>query len=491
MSHDNHNFPTGPPLESSIVKTPTHIRGLDDILKGGLPSGRTTVFNGAAGTGKTVLALEFLYRAAQSGDPSLFISFEERVQDIKANALGMGMDITALEEQGKFKVVSAELPHEAVQAGEFDTRGLMAMIEGHARQMGVKRIVLDSLDVLLAVFDDPVLERRELYFLHTRLRDLGVTSVLTVKVDPRGKTIYPFLDFTADCVMFLDQRISGQIRTRRLTVLKYRGSGFMDKEYPYVFTPGGVVILPVTSMSLTQPLFGKRVSSGHDMLDELLGGGYFQGSCILIGGPSGSGKTSLACTFALAACERKEKVLYVDFEVSREALVGGMQSIGLDLQSALDLGENIRLLTIMPESAGTEGHLLRIIDEINTLGPDHIVVDAISACQRMGSEQAAFDFLVRLMTHCKSLGITCLYTNQVTGNNDLTQISGIGISSLVDTLLALEYFFAGDRLRRRLLAIKSRGSVHSMDYHQMTVSDSGLQLAKSTEKQNNGSGPGR
>jgi len=478
MSPENFSAATATSKGSSIPKALTGIQGLDDILMGGFPQGRTTIINGVAGTGKTVMAMEFLYRGALAGEPGLFISFEERAEDIRINAAGMGIDIASLEEGGKFRVIHAELPLDTVNSGEFDTSGLLAMIEGHVGLIGAKRIVLDAIDVLMSIFGDPRREREEISILHNRLRDLGMTTILTVKVGPEGKMIYPFLDFMADCVLFLDQRLTGQVRTRRLSVLKYRGSDFLSNEHPYVFSPNGIVLLPVSSSALEQLSFRERVSSGHPKMDEILGGGYFRGSSILLAGPSGIGKTSLACIFAHAACDKGEKVLYVDFEVAQEALVGAMQSIGLDLRPALDADSQLRIRTAMPESMGIEDHLLRIINEMNLFSPHHLVVDAISACRRMGSERAAFDFLVRLMTECKSRGITCLYTNQIRNQENLTRLSGMGISSLVDTIIALEYFFEGQGLNRRMMVIKSRGSDHSSAFHQMAFTDQGLELSR-------------
>ncbi|SDB60501.1 circadian clock protein KaiC [Desulfonatronum thiosulfatophilum] len=472
---------TEPKQSSSIPKIPTCIRGLDEILHGGLPTGRTTIFNGKPGTGKSILALEFLYRGAIAGEPGIFVSFEERAEDIRLNAAGMGMDIEALEAADKLKIIHAELPQDAFRAGDFDCKGLLAQIEGFARLMGAKRVVLDAIDVLMWAFADPVREREEIYFIHNTLRDLGMTTVLTAKLGQDGERNYPFLDFMVDCVLHLDQRMSGQVRTRRLNVLKYRGSDFMANEHPYLFSHDGIVLMPVSSAQLIQPPIGKRVSSGVDQIDAILGGGYKQGTCILVAGPSGSGKTSLACTFAHAACNREEKVLYVDYEVSRETLLDGMQSIGLKLESA-ERENWLRIVTAMPESDGVEGHLLRILNHIAEFNPQHLVLDAISASRRMGSERAAFDFLMRLMTECKKRGITCFYLNQTTGTELISELSGIGLSSLVDTILALDYFLADESLCRRLLVVKSRGSAHSHQYHYMSITNDGIILMPQAAK---------
>jgi circadian clock protein KaiC len=469
--------PTRPSESPSIPKAPTGIRGLDVILMGGFPLDRTTILSGTAGTGKTVMAMEFLYRGALEGNPGLFVSFEERAEDIRANASAMSMDLAALEKQSKLAVISAQVPHDAISTGDFDTRGLLAMIEGHAGLMGAKRIVLDAVDSLMSIFENPRREREEISILLNRLRDLAMTTIFTVKAEPGGQKLYSFLDFMADCVLFLDQRIEGQVRTRRLNVLKYRGSDFLNNEHPYVISPEGIVLLPVSSIHPEKLSFKERVSSGNDKLDQIMGGGYIKGSCILLAGPSGIGKTSLACTFAHAACNRGEKVLFVNFENSRESLVQAMQSIGLDMMPALEGDSRLRILEAMPESLGVEEHLLRIIDEMSLFTPLHLVVDAISACRRIGSDKAVFDFLLRLMTECKARGITCFFTNQIPNQDLLTQVSGQGISSLLDTIIVMGYFFEGQKLNRRLMVIKSRGSDHSKDFYQLALTDTGVRLS--------------
>lgn len=473
MTHSGEDGRGDPSPASAVPKIPTGNPGLDTVLEGGLPRGRTTLFNGGPGTGKTVLAMEFLYRGALAGEPGLFVSFEERSEDLRANAAAMGMDIAAMETAGKLKCLHAEVPHEAVKAGAFDLQGLLAIIEGHARALKTNRIVLDAIDVLMRFFGEPERERKKLYVLNDWLRDRGMTAVLTVKAGPEPSQRYPFLDFMADCVLLLDQRIVGQVRTRRLTIVKYRGSPFLSNEHPYVITPHGMVLIPVSSMTLEQSAPGRRLSSGCESLDECLGGGFQCGTSILLAGASGTGKTTLACLFVREACRQTQRVLYVTYEESQTSLFAGMLSVGIDLQSAVD-AHALRVLTLFPESTGIDGHLLTILDAIDAFGPAHIVIDAISACDRMGSEQAAFDFLIRLIMTCRGRGITCLYTNQTSQAEAITRISGVGISSLVDTLIALQYWDDGRELRRRLLVVKSRGSRHSMAYHPFTITDNGL-----------------
>ena len=459
-----------------IVKTPTHIRGLDTILNGGLPVGRTTLLAGTAGTGKTVLAMEFIYRGALAGEPAVFVSFEEREEDLRANAQSMGMDLRRLEEAGLLRIVYAAVPHGAVRSGQFDLKGLLAALTGLTAEIGARRLALDAIDVLIRIFDDPRREREELYILHDWVRRHGLTTLLTAKAGSEAALLYPFLDYMADCVLLLDQRMDEQVRTRRLNVVKYRGSGFLGNEHPYLLGRNGAVFLPVSAASLVQADAGRRIPSGSETFDRLLGGGYWSGSCILMAGPSGAGKSTLASLFAKAACQHGGKVLYVNYEQAADAVVRAMAGVGIDLQPFMDSGRLI-IQTAMPESAGVERHLLEILETLEQFAPDHLIIDSISAFERMGSQQAAFDLAVRLLTACRDRGITCFYTNQARQPSEVMEIVGHGISSLIDTLVALSYDDDGTQLTRRLIVVKSRGGPHSMRYHGFEITDHGIVFA--------------
>ncbi|MBL7062990.1 MAG: AAA family ATPase [Anaerolineae bacterium] len=337
---------TPPTKVGALPKTATYIAGLDEVLEGGLPAGRTTLVNGSPGCGKSVLGLEFVYRGAAAGEPGIFITFEERADAVRANASTLGMALAPLEEADKLFLYAARVDPEMVLAGEFDPKGLLAIIEGKARAMGARRIVLDALDVLLRLYDDPARERTALYAINDWLRDHEMTAVLTVKTPqaPATSSRYEFLDFMADCVIYLDQRVVEQVITRRLRVLKYRGSSHGHNEYPYVITADGMSVIPLSTAGLRHKPLGEKVSCGQARLDTILDGGYRRASCVLISGTSGAGKTALAATFVRAACERGERVLYISFEESEEALVDCMLSPGIDLYPALQAG-TLRILT--------------------------------------------------------------------------------------------------------------------------------------------------
>jgi circadian clock protein KaiC len=466
-----------PTKATQIPKLATRIAGLDEVLNGGLPAGQTTLISGGPGSGKSVLGLEFLYRGAAAGEPGIFVTFEERASAVRQNALALGWDLAPLEQAGKLFLMEAHVDPQAVLSGEFNLKGLIAIINGKATAMRASRIVIDALDVLLRLFDDAARERNELYVLHDWLIDHDMTAVLTVKTSKDGDSTgrYEFLDFMASCVIYIDQRVTEQVATRRLRVLKYRGSGFGRNEYPFCITGEGINIIPISSAGLNHKALGPKVSSGHPRLDVLLDGGYRRSSSILISGTSGTGKTTLASTFVRSACERGEKVLYINFEESQEAMVSGMLNSGIDLRPAVQAG-TLRFLTAMPEAMGVEEHLLPVFKAIKSFQADHVIVDAISACDRMGTKGAAYDYLMRLVNVCKEQGITAILTNQTAGFREENEISGIGISSMVDTVIFLRYIEIGGEINRMVLVMKSRGSKHSNQYREFLITDHGIEI---------------
>ncbi|OHB64570.1 MAG: hypothetical protein A2Y76_11115, partial [Planctomycetes bacterium RBG_13_60_9] len=402
---------------------------------------------------------------------------EERADAIRRNALALGWNLSALEEAGKLFILEARLDRNAILSGDFTIAPLLAIVQGAARRIKAKRIVVDAIDVLLRIYADPRRQQNELYGLHDWLTENGFTTVLTAKKSESQERIsqYEFLDYMADCVIALDLRVLGQVTTRRLRVVKYRGSGFASNEYPYVIGDEGNVLMPISTVSLDHRALGPRISTGNEVLDEVLCGGYRRSSSIMITGASGTGKTTLACTFVKAACGRGEKVLYISFEESDDAVVTAMLSPGIDLRPAVKAG-TLEFQTVMPEAMGAEQHLVRAFRQIDKLQPDHIVVDAISACKRMGMEKAAFDYLMRLVDLCKCRGITCLMTNQLEGFQPQSDFSGIGFSSLLDAIILLRYVELRREIARSLLVLKSRGSEHSNKYHHFVITDDGIRI---------------
>ena len=462
-----------------LPKVSTGIAGLDLVLGGGLPAGRVTLLSGGPGSGKSMIGLQCLLHGADAGQPGILVMFEERAAAVRQNASSRGWDLARLEKKNKLYLMDARLDPESVISGEFSIKGLLAILDQRIKAMRAKLILIDAADALLHLYDSPMRERRELYALHEWLLDRGLTAIMTVKTVPQEEapSRYAFMDFMADCVIHVDQRVTAQITTRRLRVIKYRGSGYGRNEYPFIIDENGINIIPITSNVLQHRPPGPKVSSGQAWLDDVLAGGYKCGTSILIAGTAGAGKTTLACVFTRAACLRGERVLYLNFEESAESMVSNMLSPGLALQPLIKSGTLV-VRSYLPEAMGVEEHLFHALKDLDEFQPQHVVVDAISACERMGSDQAAFEYLMRILNACKERGITCIYINQTAGLDIVAEISGIGISSVIDTIVLLRHLPIGGAIVRQLIVMKSRGSKHSEQFHEFRITDRGVDRVK-------------
>ena len=459
-----------------LNKVKTYIDGLDEILQGGLPANRTTVINGQAGSGKSVFGLEFLYRGALNGEPGIFVGFEESVYQTRENAATLGLDLVTLENQNKLCIIEGYIENDILLKGDFSLKGLLAIIAGKSKEMGAKRIVIDALDVVLRLFDSPREVRNEMHLLDKWLRDSGLTVVMTMR--PSKTMVSPFEDFfdsLSDCIINLDTRQIEQLSTRRIRVVKYRGSAFGSNEYPYVITSEGIQVAPISSFGLRHKALGEHLTTGNPDLDTMLGGGFRRASCILIAGLPGVGKTILAATFTNATCKRGEKVLYVGFEESEQALVGNVKSAGV-LLDELRNNNTLFFLTRFPEEMGAEEHFILLKKHISKVQPQHIIIDAISATSRMGGRQASYEYLMRVLNLSKELKITTLFLNQLTGNTGFVEISGIDISSMVDTAIFLNYIEYSGETNRLVHILKSRGSKHTNQKREYVITDNGIQF---------------
>lgn len=458
-----------------LQKTSTGMAGLDQILEGGLPRKRTSIISGGPGCGKTVMGIQFILDGVKNHEPGIFISFEETKPALRENAATLGWDLAALEENGSLLLLDNPISTEVVIAGNICLSGLRSIIQNAIVKMGAKRVVFDALDVLFSLLDDHQ-ERKELFLLKEMILENGVTAIFTTKpATPDAFATYEFMDSLVDCVIKLDQRVENYITTPRLRIKKYRGSKFGRNEYPYIIDTGGITLIPISTVGLRHRPLGEFISTGQPDLDDVMGGGYRRASSVLIAGVTGTGKTSLAATFCQSICDHGEKLLYFSFEESREAMMTNMLSPGINLTPAMTSGR-FRYISSLPESMGSEEHLLRAYREIEGFEPHHVVIDAISACHRIGSERTAFEFLVRLLNICKERGITCILLNQTTSPDSIQELTGIEISSIIDAVISLHYVEENGEINRTLICIKSRGSHHSNQFREYQITDHGIKL---------------
>lgn len=458
-----------------LEKVPTYIVGLDDILEGGLPRNRTTLVLGSPGTGKTNLSLEFLYRGAINHEPGIFLGFEESREGLIQNALSFGWNLEALEKENRLFIMEGRLNPETIVSGSFSLKPLLSIISHKARELKARRLVIDALDVLLRLLEDPLVIRSELHYLNHWLGQQGLTSILTIKPRENGSHLQDFFMSMADCAIVLDARVLNQVTTRRLRVIKYRGSSFGRNEYPFVITDKGLQTIPITSIELKHKPFSTRFSTGIPRLDRLLNGGIYRASCTLIAGEPGTGKTLLTTTIIQEACRRGEKAVYVSFEESDMAIINNVRSAGIQLEPYVRAGL-LHFITAMPEATGAEEHLLTLINTVEQVKPHHVVIDAISACTRMGGMQAAYEYLMRALNILKERGITIILINQTSGSKTQLELSGIGISSMIDTVIFLSYVHGEGETNRTIQILKSRGSAHSNQIRECVISDRGIEI---------------
>jgi circadian clock protein KaiC len=469
------------PNVAILSKSLTGIEGLDEITSGGLPAGRASLVCGAAGCGKTMLALEFLVRGAtQFGEPGVFMMFEENASELCANVRSLGFDLETLQSQKKIVLDHVHIERSEIEVtGEYDLEGLFIRL-GHAiDSIGAKRVVLDTVEALFAGLPNHAVLRAELRRLFRWLKDRGVTAVITgEKGDGNSITRYGLEEYVADCVIILDQRIREQISTRRLRVLKYRGTPHGMNEYPFLIGAHGFSVLPITSLQLDHEVSLERVPTGIERLDEMLGGqGVYRGSSVLISGSPGTGKSSIGARFAEAACERGEKALFFAYEESRAQIVRNMRSVGIDLEPWIKKGV-LQVHSSRPTLQGLEQHLVTVHDIVRAFRPDVVVVDPISDLTMARDEAEVKPTLMRLIDFLKKEQITAVFTCLTSGGDATSapEDSQISVSSLMDTWLMLRNIeFTGER-NRTIFVRKSRGMAHSNQVREFVLSDKGMDL---------------
>jgi circadian clock protein KaiC len=465
----------------SLAKSRTGITGLDEITGGGLPTGRPTLVCGAAGCGKTMLASEFLVRGAtQFGEPGVFVMFEESAAELTANVRSLGFDLDALAAQKKIVLDYVHIERSEIEeTGEYDLEGLFIRLSHAIDSIGAKRVVLDTIEALFAGLPNHAVLRAELRRLFRWLKDLGMTTVITgEKGEGNALTRYGLEEYVADCVIVLDQRIHEQIATRRLRVLKYRGSAHGTNEYPFLIGERGLSVLPITSLRLDHAASLQRVSTGIARLDEMLDGqGVFRGSSVLVSGAPGTGKSSIAAMFAHEVCRRGERALLFAYEESPAQILRNMRSIGIDLEPWVEQGL-LQVHASRPTLHGLEQHLVMMHDTVLAFRPAAVVVDPISNLTLERDEAEVKPTLMRLIDFLKQQQITTLFTSLTSGGTatQSPEDSQVGVSSLMDTWLLLRNLeFNGER-NRTIHVLKSRGMAHSNQIREFVMSDAGVDL---------------
>jgi circadian clock protein KaiC len=462
---------------AKLPKAPTGIHGLDEITGGGFPLGRPTLVCGAAGCGKTLLAMEFLVRGAMEQDePGVFIAFEETAEELAANIRSLGFDLGKLTDQKKLLVDHVVLDSAEIEEnGEYDLNGLFIRLGYAIDAIGAKRIVLDTIETLFGGFQNQAILRAELRRLFRWLKDRGVTAIITAERGEGTLTRQGLEEYVSDCVILLDHRVNDQVSTRRLRIVKYRGTAHGTNEYPFLIDEDGFSVLPITAAGLSHLASDERISTGVPRLDAMLGGGgVYRGSSVLVSGTAGTGKSSLAAHLARESCARGERCLYFAFEESESQIVRNMTSIGVDLRSLIKKGL-LKFVAGRPTATGLEMHLALMHRAIRQFQPRMVVVDPVSNLADAGQLRDAATMLTRLIDLLKNEQITAVFTS-LTSGGERKEMTEVGISSLIDTWLLVRSIEVGGERNRGLYVIKSRGMAHSNQIREFLLTPRGIDL---------------
>ncbi len=442
-----------------------------------MPKGRSTLICGTPGVGKTLFGLEFILRGAMDfKEPGVIISFEERPEDLETNMASLGFDLKKLQKSGAIVIDHVHVERsEYEETGEYDLEGLFIRLNHAIDTIGATRVMLDTIENLFAGLTNEGILRAELRRLFGWLKSKGVTTVITAEKGEGTLTRQGLEEYVSDCVILLDHRVINQLSTRRLRVIKYRGSIHGTNEYPFLIDEDGISVLPITSLQLNNEVSSQRVSSGVQALDVMLGKkGFFRGSSILVSGTAGTGKTSLAATFANASCKRRERCLYFAFEESPQQIIRNMRSIGMDLQAHVDAGL-LQFHASRPTLYGLEMHLVSIHKKIKTFKPKTVILDPITNLITAGLLSEVKSILVRLIDFLQAEGITVLFT-ALNLNNMFNEQTDEGVSSLVDAWITIRDIEIDGERNRGLYIIKSRGMKHSNQIRELVITDEGVNL---------------
>ncbi|MFP5221712.1 MAG: circadian clock protein KaiC [Acidobacteriota bacterium] len=464
--------------KTTLPKCPTGIQGFDEITIGGLPKGRPTLVCGGPGCGKTLFGMEFLVRGATEHDePGVFVTFEERPEELAQNVASLGWHLEDMEARGKLFIEYIRVERSEIEeTGEYDLDGLFIRLGAAVDAIGAKRMVLDTVESLFAALPNEMVLRSELRRLFRWCKDRGLTTVITGERGDKTLTRHGHEEYVSDCVVDLNVQVKGDIATRRLRIVKYRGTVHGTNEYPFLIGATGFSVMPITSIGLDYDVSSGRVSTGIERLDTMLGGqGYFRGASVLVSGTAGTGKSSLAAAFAEATCASGDKCLYFAFEEPVSQIIRNMSSIGIDLAKWEKAGK-LRFHASRPSAFGMEMHLLTMYQMVKEFRPHAVIIDPISNMSSAGNAKEVRSVLTRFVDFLKGTGITTLFTDLTSGKM-VGEYTEVDISSLMDTWILLRNIETGGERNRALFVLKSRGMEHSNQVREFFLSHQGLQLA--------------
>jgi circadian clock protein KaiC len=464
---------------NQLPKCPTGIKGFDQITEGGLPRNRTTLVCGGAGSGKTLLGLDFLIKGAtEYHEPGLFMSFEETENELYNDVASLNLNLRGLVSQKKLLLEYVRLERRDIQESDFNLEGVIIRLTNAIDSIGAKRVVLDSIESLFASLKDSGLLRLEIKRLFRWLNEKQVTAIVTGEAGADTYTHHGLEEYISDCIIFLDNRVAEQTAIRRIRVIKYRGSNHGTNEYPFIIDKEGLSVIPISSAALDQPGTALRVSTGIPSLNKLFkGGGYTKGSTILVSGTAGTGKTSIAAAFATERCRSGERCLFMPYEESAGQLIQNMSSINVRFAPWVKKGL-LKIVSTRPSSVGLERHLLDLYKTIEEFQPAAVVIDPLTSLISEGSPREIQSMVTRMIDLLKSKGITGFFTSLVSSSAPGMSTGEVGVSSLIDTWIVVRELEEeeGKRRIRGLYIVKSRGMGHSSDVHKLILSDDGIDL---------------
>lgn len=469
-------------MSTPIEKHLTGIDGFDHIANGGLPRGRTTLVAGSAGSGKTVFAAQFLMEGIKRGERGVFVTFEESPEDIRRNMASFGWDIAGWERSGDWAFVDASPrpDEERVEAGAFDFRALVVRVESAVQKVGAQRVVLDSVGAVFSQFHDVATVRSELHRLAAALRQIGVTGVMTAERTEEYGAISRFgvEEFVADNVILLRNVLEGEKRRRTVEILKFRGTSHQKGEFPFSVMPRrAITVIPLTAAALNQRIHNERITTGNPELDAMCGGGIFQDGIVLVSGATGTGKTLLATHFCAAGVRSGERSVLFAFEESREQLIRNATGWGIDLE-AMEATGLLKLVCDYPEVVPLEDHLIRMKEIVEEFRPQRMVVDSMTALERIATEKSFREFVVGLTSFIKAQGVSCMLTSTSSSLMGGPSITEAHVSSITDTIVLLRYVELYGEMRRGITVLKMRGSAHDKSIREFMIDPKGIQIGR-------------